>query len=201
MSHDSNITDKNSVQEPSVEPPSEMPHPDATAATADSEVTGTSSVSVPPAPEDAPSTGTSDATVNSLATNGLSASQGPAPETTGTAPADPSNAPVPLPPAQVQQYQYQQPQQPPPPMQVKARNPMLYAVLDFLITDLGLMVQGRVAFGILFLGINTVASLLLLIPFLGWVLFFLVLLPVWIISMVMAFTTAKRWNRQHGIIS
>lgn len=164
MSQDSNIPDKNSVQEPSVEPPSEMLHPDATAATSDSEVTGTSSVSMPPAPEDAPSTGTSDATVNSLATNGLSASQAPAPETTGTAPADPSNAPVPLPPAQVQQ--------PPPPMQVKARNPMLYAVLDFLITGLGLMVQGRVAFGILFLGINTVASLLLLIPFLGWVLFF-----------------------------
>lgn len=86
-------------------------------------------------------------------------------------------------------------------MQVKARNPMLYAVLDFLITGLGLMVQGRVALGILFLEINIVASLLLLIPFLGWVLFFLVLLPVWIISMVMAFTTAKRWNRQHGIIS
>lgn len=86
-------------------------------------------------------------------------------------------------------------------MQVQARNPLLYAVVDFLITGLGLMVQGRVGLGILFLGTNIVVSFLLFIPVLGWILFFLVMLPVWIISMAMAFSTAKNWNRQHGIIS
>jgi len=86
-------------------------------------------------------------------------------------------------------------------MHIKARNPLLYAAVDLLITGLGLMLQGRVGLGILFLGINVVTSLLLFIPFLGWVLFFLVLIPVWIISMAMAFSTAKKWNRQHGIIS
>src|SRR5699024_120547 len=81
--------------------------------------------------------------------------------------------------------------------QVKPRNPLLYALVDFLITGLGLIVQGRVGLGALFLGTNIVASLLLFIPILGWILFFLILLPVWIISMAMAFTTAKNWNHQH----
>lgn len=61
--------------------------------------------------------------------------------------------------------------------------------------------SNKVGLGILFLGINIVASLLLLIPFVGWAVYFLVLLPVWITSMAMALTTAKKWNRQHGIIS
>lgn len=186
MSQDSNSSDPNIAPTPSGEhplhtPPGLLPSESTPAASVDSEEVGTSSVATPPSPADIPSTGI--------------------PDSIDTSPHETSLVPVPLPPPHDPQYQNQQQQQPGPPMHVNARNPLLYAVVDFLITGLGLMMQGRVGLGILFLGINVVASLLLFIPFLGWILFFLVLLPVWIISMSMAFSTAKKWNRQHGIIS
>lgn len=99
------------------------------------------------------------------------------------------------------QYQQQYPQQYPPAPQVKERNPILYAAIDFLITGLGLILQGRVVPGVSFLIISIFGLAISWIPFLGWIVFLLVLVPVWIISMVMAFNTAKQWNRQHGIIS
>src|SRR5699024_12502784 len=140
----------------------------------------------------------STSTVGGFYASASSESQSFAPEQTDT-----SFAQAPLQPSQAQQYQNQQPQpqQQWTVAQVKPRNPLLYALVDFLITGLGLIVQGRVGLGALFLGTNIVASLLLFIPILGWILFFLILLPVWIISMALAFTIAKNWNHQHGIIS
>lgn len=55
--------------------------------------------------------------------------------------------------------------------------------------------------GLLFLGITVVGGALSWIPILGWIIFLCVVVPVWIISMVMAFNTAKRWNRKHGIVT
>ncbi|HJF13523.1 MAG TPA: hypothetical protein K8V32_01810 [Enteractinococcus helveticum] len=126
-----------------------------------------------------------------------------APESNNHYPREASFAPAPLPPSPApnQQVQQQQAEQTGVFIQVKARNPLLYAAVDFLITGLGLMLQGRVGLGVLFLGINIIASFFLAIPVLGWIVFFVVMVPVWIISMTMAFTTAKTWNRQHGIIS
>lgn len=186
MSQDSHSSDPNTTSAPSGEPPvntppGSLPPETAPAASVDADEVSPSAVATPPAPADELST--------------------PNSESVDTAPSETSLAPVPMPPPQAPQYQNQQQQQPGLPVQVKARNPLLYALADFLITGLGLMVQGRVGLGITFLGINIVASLLWFIPFLGWILFFLVLLPVWITSMTMAFTTAKKWNRQHGIIS
>jgi len=207
MSHDSNFPDKDIAQEPSVEPPAEAPSgpppPVSPPAGDDSNMTETSTVSTPSVPPEAPSTQASTSTVGGFYASVSSESQSFAHEPTGTSPSESSSAQVSIYSPQAQQYQNQQAQaqQPWAVTQVKARNPLLYALVDFLITGLGLIVQGRVGLGLLFLGTNVVASLLLIIPILGWILFFLILLPVWIISMAMAFSTAKRWNRQHGIIS
>lgn len=205
MSPDSHSSNRDIAQEPSVEAPAEAPSdpppPDSTSAIPDSDVSETSSTSTPPPPAEAPSTEAPDPTLENFEANGSPDSFVPNP--TDTSPSDSSFAPVPLPPSQAPQYANQQPQlqQPGPPVQVQARNPVLYVVIDFLITGLGLMVQGRVGLGLLFLGTNILVSFFLFIPVLGWILFFLVMIPIWIISMVMAFGTAKNWNRQHGIIS
>jgi len=207
MSQDSNFSDRDITQEPSVESPAEAPSgpppPVSTSAVPESEVAGSSSTSTPPPPSETSSTETSDSTAPSVDADGSAESPSLAPDPTDSSPSEASYPPVALPQSQPPQYQHQQPQvrQPGPYMQVQARNPLLYAVVDFLITGLGLMVQGRVGLGLLFLGTNILVGFLLFIPFLGWILFFLVMLPIWIISMAMAFSTAKNWNRQHGIIS
>lgn len=103
--------------------------------------------------------------------------------------------PVAQPPQAVVQPPHQQP------MQVQARSPLLYVLIDFLITGLGLIVQGRVPLGVAFLLTTIFCFALSWIPFLGIALIILVMLPVSIISMVMAYNTAKQWNRQHGIIT
>ena len=84
---------------------------------------------------------------------------------------------------------------------VQARNPALYVLVDFLITGLGLMLQGRALLGVTFLLATIFCLALGWIPFLGWILIVFVMIPVGIISMVLSFTTAKAWNRRHGIIS
>lgn len=204
MSQESNFSDEDIAHEPSVESPTEAPSgpppPVSTSAVSEPEVAGTLSTSTPPPPAESLPAEVSDSTVPSADS---AESPSVAPNPTVSSPSEASFAPVPLPQSQAPQYQNQQPQvqQQGPYVQVQARNPLLYAVVDFLITGLGLMVQGRVGLGILFLGTNIVVSFLLFIPVLGWILFFLVMLPVWIISMAMAFSTAKNWNRQHGIIS
>lgn len=205
MSQESNFSDEDIAHEPSVESPAEAPSgpppPVSTSAVSEPEAAGTSSTSTPPPPAETLSAEVSDSTAPSVDTDDSAESLASAP--TDYSPREASFAPAPLPQSQAPQYQNQQPQiqQQGPYVQVQARNPLLYAVVDFLITGLGLMVQGRVGLGILFLGTNIVVSFLLFIPVLGWILFFLVMLPVWIISMAMAFSTAKNWNRQHGIIS
>src|SRR5699024_7633869 len=202
MSQDSNFSDRNDGQGPYVEPlseaPSDPPPPASTSEGDDSNVTETSAGSTPAVPTETPSTEASTSTVGGFYASASSESQSFAPEQTDT-----SFAQAPLQPSQAQQYQNQQPQpqQQWTVAQVKPRNPLLYALVDFLNTGLGLIVQGRVGLGALFLGTNIVASLPLFIPFLGWILFFLISLPDWIISRDMAFTTAINWNRQHGIIS
>lgn len=207
MSQESNFSDEDIAHEPSVESPAEAPSgpppPVSTSAVSEPEAAGTSSTSTPPPPAETLSAEVSDSTAPSVDADDSAESPSLASAPTDYSPREASFAPVPLPQSQAPQYQNQQPQvqQQGPYVQVQARNPLLYAVVDFLITGLGLMVQGRVGLGILFLGTNIVVSFLLFIPVLGWILFFLVMLPVWIISMAMAFSTAKNWNRQHGIIS
>lgn len=195
------ILHKNRLLNPQQRPRRVHLPPVSTSAIPDPEVAETSSTSTPPPPAETPAAETPGSTVDSFDANGGSESFAPNPS--DTSPREPSYAPAPVPPPQAPQYQNQQPQfqQPGPYVQVQARNPLLYAVVDFLITGLGLMVQGRVGLGLLFLGTNILVSFLLFIPVLGWILFFLVMLPIWIISMAMAFSTAKNWNRQHGIIS
>src|SRR5699024_1734289 len=184
MSQDSNFSDRNDAQGPYVEPlseaPSEPPPPAYTSEGDDSNVTETSAGSTPAVTTVTPSREASTSTVGGYYASASSESFSFAPELTDT-----SFARAPLEPAQDEQSQIQQLQ---PQLQwtvahVRPRNPLLYALVDFLITGLGLIVQGRVGLGALFLGTNIVASLLLFIPILGWILFFLILLPVWIISM------------------
>src|SRR5699024_9635849 len=140
-------------------------------------MTETSSVSTTSVPPESPSTQASTSTVGGFYASVSSESQSFALERTVTLPCEASSAPVSIYSPQAQQYQNQQAQaqQPWAVTQVKARNPLLYALVDFLITGLGLIVQGRVGLGLLFLGTNVVASLLLIIPILGWILFFLIL--------------------------
>src|SRR5699024_8798851 len=164
MSHDSNFPDKDIAQEPSVEPPAEAPSgpppPVSPPAGDDSNMTETSTVSTPSVPPEAPSTQASTSTVGGFYASVSSESQSFAHEPTGTSPSESSSDQVTICSPQAQQYQNQQAQsqQPWAVTQVIARHPLLYSLVDFLIT-------------------------------------------VWIISMAMAFSTAKRWNRQHGIIS
>ncbi len=68
-------------------------------------------------------------------------------------------------------------------------------------TGLGLMLQGRALLGATFLVVTLVCFPLSLIPFVGWLLIPLVILPIGVISMILAFTTAATWNRRHGIIT
>lgn len=84
---------------------------------------------------------------------------------------------------------------------VAARNPVLYVLIDLLVTGLGLILQGRALLGVTFLGITFFCLVFSWIPILGWFLVLVVMLPLGIISMVLSYNTAKNWNRRHGIIS
>lgn len=137
----------------------------------------------------------------------------PAPETTsqpGSA-GQPGPGEYPAPPPGPQSYQqpygqpqphiqvqpYGQPQPGYPVAQVVApKNPAIGVILSFFIPGLGTMVNGNVGRGVLILAIYAV----------GWVLsFFLIGIPVlmgaWIWGLVDGYTSAQRWNREHGIIS
>jgi len=79
---------------------------------------------------------------------------------------------------------------------VAAKNPAIGVVLSFFIPGLGTMVNGNVGRGVLILALYIV----------GWVLSFLLigiplLIGVWIWGLVDGYTSAQRWNQQHGIIS
>jgi TM2 domain-containing membrane protein YozV len=108
--------------------------------------------------------------------------------------------------AQVQPYApapYQQPypqQYPPPgwqpPMQVAPKSTGLAVLLGLLIPGLGCMYAGRAWLGIAILAAWMV-SLVLLLVIVGWV-----LVPAcWVASGVLGYTSAQKWNREHGIIS
>jgi TM2 domain-containing membrane protein YozV len=95
---------------------------------------------------------------------------------------------------------YPQPGQPPAgyPVQqvVAAKNPAVSLILSFFIPGLGTMVNGNVGRGVLILVLYVV----------GWVLSFLLigiplLIGAWIWGLVDGYTSAQRWNREHGIIS
>jgi len=79
---------------------------------------------------------------------------------------------------------------------VTPKNAAIGVVLSFFIPGLGTMVNGNVGRGVLILALYVV----------GWVLSFLLigiplLIGVWIWGLVDAYTSAQRWNQQHGIIS
>ena len=84
---------------------------------------------------------------------------------------------------------------------MQGRSPILYCLIDFLMTGLGLMVQGRALLGVTFLAVTIFCLTLGWIPVLGWFLLAFVMLPVNITSMILSFTTARDWNRRHGILS
>ena len=92
---------------------------------------------------------------------------------------------------------YGQPQAGYPVQQVVApKNPAIGVVLSFFIPGLGTMVNGNVGRGVLILALYVV----------GWVLSFLLigiplLIGVWIWGLVDGYTSAQRWNQQHGIVS
>ena len=127
----------------------------------------------------------------------------------GQAPSDWRPGPQPQGQPQPQPYQYGQPQpyaqvQPYGPPQagypagqvVAPKNPAIGVLLSFFIPGLGTMVNGNAGRGALILGLYAV----------GWVLsFFLIGIPLligaWIWGMVDGYTSAQRWNQQHGIIS
>src|SRR5690625_2271735 len=133
MSQDSNFSDRNDAQGPYVEPlseaPSDPPPPASTSEGEYSNVTETSARSTPAVPTETPSTEASTSTVGGFYASAYSESQSFAPEQTDT-----SFAQAPLQPSQAQQYQNQQPQpqQQWTVAQVKPRNPLLYALVDFL---------------------------------------------------------------------
>jgi TM2 domain-containing membrane protein YozV len=79
---------------------------------------------------------------------------------------------------------------------VAPKNPAVSLILSFFIPGLGTMVNGNVGRGVLILVLYVV----------GWVLSFLligvpVLIGAWIWGLVDGYTSAQRWNREHGIIS
>jgi TM2 domain-containing membrane protein YozV len=79
---------------------------------------------------------------------------------------------------------------------VAPKNPAIGAILSFFIPGLGTMVNGSVGRGVLILALYAI----------GWVLSLLLigiplLIGAWIWGLVDGYTSAQRWNRQHGIIS
>jgi TM2 domain-containing membrane protein YozV len=79
---------------------------------------------------------------------------------------------------------------------VAPKNPAIGVLLSFFIPGLGSMVNGSAGRGVLILVLYIV----------GWVLsFFLIGIPIligaWIWALVDGYTSAQRWNSQHGIIS
>jgi TM2 domain-containing membrane protein YozV len=129
---------------------------------------------------------------------------GPAPEAgqmPGGWPSGPQSPGQPYQYGQPQQYgqvqPYGQPQAGYPVRQVVApKNPAVGVILSFFIPGLGTMVNGSAGRGVLILALYLV----------GWVLsFFLIGFPIvlgaWIWGLVDGYTSAQRWNRQHGIIS
>jgi TM2 domain-containing membrane protein YozV len=79
---------------------------------------------------------------------------------------------------------------------VAPKNPAIGAILSFFIPGLGTMVNGSVGRGVLILALYAI----------GWILSLLLigiplLIGAWIWGLVDGYTSAQRWNRQHGIIS
>jgi TM2 domain-containing membrane protein YozV len=79
---------------------------------------------------------------------------------------------------------------------VAPKNPAVSLILSFFIPGLGTMVNGNVGRGVLILVLYVV----------GWVLSLLLigiplLIGAWIWGLVDGYTSAQRWNREHGIIS
>ena len=79
---------------------------------------------------------------------------------------------------------------------VAPKNPAVGVILSFFIPGLGTIVNGDTGRGVLILALYAV----------GWVLsFFLIGIPLligaWIWGLVDGYTSAQRWNSQHGIIS
>jgi len=79
---------------------------------------------------------------------------------------------------------------------VAPKNPALSLILSFFIPGLGTMVNGNVGRGVLILVLYVV----------GWVLSFLLigiplLIGAWIWGLADGYTSAQRWNRDHGIVS
>jgi TM2 domain-containing membrane protein YozV len=79
---------------------------------------------------------------------------------------------------------------------IAPKNPAVSLILSFFIPGLGTMVNGNVGRGVLILVLYVV----------GWVLSFLLigiplLIGAWIWGLVDGYTSAQRWNREHGIIS
>jgi TM2 domain-containing membrane protein YozV len=99
--------------------------------------------------------------------------------------------------AYAQAQPYGQPQAGYPVSQVVApKNPAIGLLLSFFIPGLGTMVNGNVGRGILILALYLVGWALSII-----LIGFPVLIGAWIWGLVDGYTSAQRWNRQHGIIS
>lgn len=80
--------------------------------------------------------------------------------------------------------------------QVLPKNPALALIASFLIPGLGQFVNGEAGKGSMMLALYVVSWLL------AFVLVGFLFLPiVWVWSMVDAYTAAKGWNAQHGIVS
>jgi TM2 domain-containing membrane protein YozV len=79
---------------------------------------------------------------------------------------------------------------------VAPKNPAISLILSFFIPGLGTMVNGNVGRGVLILVLYVVGAVL------SWLLIGIPLLVgAWIWGLVDGYTSAQRWNREHGIIS
>lgn len=84
--------------------------------------------------------------------------------------------------------------------QVQPRNPILYALASFLIIGLGSMLSGSVGVGITLLIAAIVTTVFMLIPFVG-LLGIPVWFAIWVFAIYHGYSSAKKWNARHGIIS
>lgn len=105
-------------------------------------------------------------------------------------PYDPQQSPPP--PGQQPYY----PQRPYYPQQVAPKSAGIALLLSLIVPGLGTMYAGEVTWGIVIFGMWVLSWIALF-----FVVGFITLPIVWIVSLIAAYSAAQKWNRAHGIIS
>ena len=76
------------------------------------------------------------------------------------------------------------------------KNPGLAVLISFFVPGVGSLVNGNTTIGVIIL-VGWIVSIPLMFVCIGFVTYF----GFWIWGMIDAYTSAQKWNQQHGIIS